>query len=261
MQEVSDEFSLLYITEVERNQQGTPIISSIFSLARKFSHAPILAYVNADIILLPNFITSLEKVAAELIKFLVIGQRWDLNITEEMYFANQSDYEMLERSLSDARLHPPGGSDYFIFPRSCFNQIPPFALGRAGWDNWMIFEGRRKKLPVIDGTKAITVVHQTHDYAHLPGGQPHYKLPETDENVILAGGQEMVFTIRDATWQLDSSALNPGYHPETTTTRKLESAIYSFFGPGRLSRCARMLFHPGRTMGYYLERLRLRFFP
>ena len=40
------------------------------------------------------------------------------------------------------RLHPPGGSDYFIFPRNCFTKIPNFAIGRAGWDNWMFYHAR-----------------------------------------------------------------------------------------------------------------------
>ena len=30
--------------------------------------------------------------------------------------------------------------------------MPDFAIGRAGWDNWMIYHARQQGWPVIDGT-------------------------------------------------------------------------------------------------------------
>ena len=71
------------------------------------------------------------------------------------------------------------------------------SFGRAGWDNWMIYAGRRSGWPVVDATASIMIIHQNHDYSHLPGGQPHYRLPETDENVRLAGGKRVIFHLRE----------------------------------------------------------------
>ena len=51
------------------------------------------------------------------------------------------------------------------------------------------------------------VIHQNHDYSHLPGGQPHYKLPETDENVRLGGGKRAVFELPDASHRLPGGQL------------------------------------------------------
>ncbi|MCJ7435820.1 MAG: hypothetical protein MUO77_20260, partial [Anaerolineales bacterium] len=101
---------------------------------------------------------------------------------------------------SQGQLHRPAGSDFFLFPKPCYTDLPPFAIGRAGWDNWMIYKARMEKWPVIDCTPSVMIVHQTHDYNHLPDGQAHHALPETDENIRLAGGQAAIrYTIVDAT--------------------------------------------------------------
>jgi hypothetical protein len=136
------------------------------------------------------------------------------------------------------------GSDYFIFRKELFQDIPAFALGRAGWDNWMIYAGRRAGGPVIDASEAITVVHQNHDYHHLPGGQPHYQLPESRENVKMAGGAETVFTLRDATWKLDALGVRRKPLMEIGLLRWIESSLFCIFGPGIISKAIRMLFHP-----------------
>jgi hypothetical protein len=94
------------------------------------------------------------------------------------------------------------GSDYFLFPRDCYASIPDFAIGRAGWDNWFIFKSRWEGWKLVDATKDVTIVHQSHDYRHLPGGQAHYRLPETEENVEQAGGYHTIFTMADAQYNL-----------------------------------------------------------
>ena len=52
----------------------------------------------------------------------------------------------------------------------------------------MIYKARKEKWPVIDCTPSVMIVHQNHDYSHLPGGKPHYEHPDTNENIRLAGG-------------------------------------------------------------------------
>jgi hypothetical protein len=100
------------------------------------------------------------------------------------------------------RLHPPAGSDFFIFPRALFKDMPDFAIGRAGWDNWMIYHARQQGWPVIDATPSLMVIHQNHDYSHLPGGKPHYDLEESQHNMAMAGGAVHMYTVLDTNWQL-----------------------------------------------------------
>ncbi len=196
--EAASELGVPLIVDVERNAYGTPLIRSIFDLARENGQGSLLAYVNADILLMPDFPASARLVQQVTDAFLIVGQRWDLDVREEMDFSEGWDVRLRSRIAADGRLHPAGGSDYFIFPRACFSHIPGMAVGRAGWDNWMIYAGRRDRLTVVDATQVIQIVHQNHDYAHLPGGQPHYRLPETDENIRLGGGKLTIFRLEDA---------------------------------------------------------------
>jgi hypothetical protein len=64
-------------------------------------------------------------------------------------------------------------------------------------------------------------IHQNHDYSHLPGGLPHYNLPESSENAALAGGAVNLFTILDTDKQLIDGKISP---PRITPLRLLRWA-------------------------------------
>jgi hypothetical protein len=224
MAEAAREFGLHHLPNVRRNETGTPLVSSIFALARQAGSSPLLAYVNADVLLLPDFVAAARTMAAQAERFLLVSQRWDLDVTEPLEFSDGWQNRLRSAVHGRGRLHPPAGSDYFVFPRECFTDIPDFAIGRAGWDNWMIYEARRQKWPVVDATHDVTIIHQSHDYRHLPGGQPHYKLPESGENIRLAGGREMTrFTLLDADRRLVDGRLRPRRWTGGTLRRFVES--------------------------------------
>jgi hypothetical protein len=202
IQEEAVNLGVRYLPDVKRNKYGTPLISSIFDLARESNDSCMLAYVNADILLMSDFLHGARTGLEKWNKFMIVGQRWDLEILEELDFSSGWESRIQERIDREGRLHPRGGSDYFIYPRSCFEDIPDFAIGRAGWDNWMFYESRRRGWPVIDATGSINIIHQDHDYSHLPNGQAHYRLPETTENIRLAGGPRSIFTLLDVNYRL-----------------------------------------------------------
>jgi hypothetical protein len=255
MRDVAAEYGVRQIPEVERNELGTPLVSSIFQLAGEHAHNSILCYLNADIILLDDFMDVVREVDSNFSKFLMIGQRWDLAIPEQMSFRKGWQQQLRGDLETKGCLHPPAGSDFFVYRRGTFENMPPFALGRAGWDNWMIFVGRARKIPVVDVTQRVTIIHQDHDYAHLPDGQPHYRLPESDENVRLSGGQETIFTLSDADWVFFNDAFRRKPWSERWSRRGVEASVISSFGPGRAARFFRMLFHPLETYRYYLHAL------
>ena len=200
--ETAAEFQIKHLPDVRRNKVGTPLVNSIFNLAAEASQSPILAYVNADILLMPGFVDAVSRVHQQLRQYLIVGQRWDLNVREALNFSENWVEELKDRVARDGRLHPRGGSDYFVYPRGCFEDIPAFAVGRAGWDNWMFYKARYEGWPLIDGTKSIQIIHQDHDYRHLPQGQPHYRLPETMDNIRLAGGPRTIFNLMDVDREL-----------------------------------------------------------
>lgn len=94
--EFSAETDIQYLPEVARNQSGTPLVSSIFAAARQISTSPLLAYVNADILLTPQFVTAASQVYCQEKLFLIVGQRYDLEIKEPLEFTSGWDLRLLE---------------------------------------------------------------------------------------------------------------------------------------------------------------------
>jgi hypothetical protein len=263
LEEAAAELGVLYVPQVRRNAQGTPLVSDIFEQARRHSDSPILAYVNADILLLPDFIQSAWLVSQQVEKYLIVGQRWDIDMklvdgtTRQLGFENGWVDALQADVRQRGRLHPPGGSDYFIFPRSCFTEMPAFAIGRAGWDNWMFYHARKQGWPVINATRSIQVLHQDHDYSHLPGGQSHYRLPETSENIRLAGGRRTIFTLQDANFELAQGCVIPA-HGSGGVLREMETWPLRRL-PGRTGLAAAeiffAIFHPVKAFKEWRGRL------
>lgn len=204
--EAARELGVKHISNVERNENGTPLISSMFQLARdagQRSNSELLCIINADMILMPDFIEAAKEVVRLKDNFVLLSQRWDLDVIQPIEFTEGWDTRLSEQVKTKGQLHRPSGSDFFLFPLSSYLDIPDFAIGRAGWDNWMIYKARKENWPVIDGTPSMMIVHQNHDYSHLPGGKPHYEHPDTNENIRLAGGNAAVrYTILDSTHKL-----------------------------------------------------------
>lgn len=211
--EVCAKFGLRHLPKVECNEYGTPLVSSLFSLAQETASRDILCYVNADIILLSDFLPAIRQVKAQ--SYLIIGQRWDLDVNEPIDFASP-DWEerLLERVRKEGRLHPVTGIDYFVFPRGLYSRIPPFAIGRTGWDNWLVYQARKSKAYLIDATSAITAIHQNHDYSHHPGEDTGvWKGQEAIRNTELMGGLDNGFTVEHADRVLSPEGLKPAMAP------------------------------------------------
>src|SRR5271157_80846 len=209
--QAAKEFDVKHIPDVKCNDNGTPLISSMFELARENGHSELFCIINADMILLPDIVEAAKQVMKLKDKFVLLSRRWDLDVTQPIEFTEGWQSRLEATLRTQGQLHRPAGSDFFLFPKSCYEDIPNFAIGRAGWDNWMIFRAYQEKWPVIDCTPSVIIVHQNHDYSHLPDAKPHYEHPDTDENIRLAGGQANIrYTVLDSTHQLvDGKLVRP----------------------------------------------------
>ncbi len=228
--EAAKELGVKHIANVARNESGTPLISSMFQLARENSNSELLCIINADMILMSDFVEAAKQASQLKDKFVLLSQRWDYDITSPLDFAEGWQSQLREAVRKQNQLHRPAGSDFFLFPKSCYQDIPNFIIGRAGWDNWMIYKARQENWAVIDCTPSVMIVHQNHDYSHLPGGKPHYEHPDTNENIRLAGGQANVrYTILDATHQLVGGKLARPKLTSLRFTRKVELFLRTIF--------------------------------
>ncbi|MDL1943922.1 hypothetical protein FBQ99_16425 [Chloroflexi bacterium CFX2] len=228
--EAARELGVKHTPHVERNANGVPLISSMFRLARENSSSDLLCIVNADMILMPDFVEAARRSRLQRDKFVMLSQRWDYDITSPLNFTEGWESQLREDVRKQNQLHRPAGSDFFLFPKSCYAEIPNFTIGRAGWDNWMIYKARKENWAVVDCTPSLMIVHQNHDYSHLPDGKPHYEHPETNENIRLAGGQANIrYTILDATHQLVDGKLSRPKMTSARLTRKLELFLRMIF--------------------------------
>jgi hypothetical protein len=66
------------------------------------------------------------------------------------------------------------------------------------------------KIALIDATDSVMIVHQNHDYKHVPQGTGRTWMgPEADHNMAIAGRYRYWFSLDDATWLLTPRGLVP----------------------------------------------------
>ena len=213
--EAASEYGVKHLPDIACNEYGTPLLNAAFDLVQRTAVHPLIAYVNADIIFLSDLTAAVRRVMDR--RFLMVGQRWDLEVGAPIDFKSE-DWEpaLRKQAYSHGTLHPPAGSDYFIFPKGLMGEIPAFVVGRPGWDNWFIQRALVLGVPVIDATGANTVIHQDHDYGHLQGTgrAPAQASDDARYNLKLLGDQEYVFTLYNATHLLTRRMLVPAWTPE-----------------------------------------------
>ncbi len=199
--EAAREFGARHVPEIARTPFGTPYVSDIFAQAQRLAQHETLCFVNCDIIFLSDFGRAVRRISRRQAPFLIVGQRWDVDMDKPMEFGVDWEQRLKTMVCRHGSLHPPAGSDYFVFRRGLWDQLPSFAVGRIGYDNWLLSEARRQNLAVIDATPEILAIHQNHDYAHLPKGTASIEDgPEAKHNIALMGDNQRRFTIEDATW-------------------------------------------------------------
>jgi len=221
---VAKDFSIEHIPQVCGNPHGIPRLDSMFRLAQEISEDPYLAYVNCDV-LLPDRLDSVTEALGKR-PFLAVGRRIDLNVDWEYDGSESARRRLLASVEKHGRIHPPTGSDYFVFPRGTISSMPPFLVGRAGWDNWLIWDSLRRGITVVDATGFFRVVHQDHPPASHSFGNTEAgrrKAEETVENQRFAGEgdtfilEDVPFRLthggvrRKISWRIWIRRLNQGY--------------------------------------------------
>src|SRR3989304_5290485 len=58
--EAAKELGVKHLPQVARNENGTPLISSMFQLAREHGNSEFFCIINADMILMPDFIAAVK---------------------------------------------------------------------------------------------------------------------------------------------------------------------------------------------------------
>jgi hypothetical protein len=200
--DIANELGICHESKVLKNEHGTKYLGYIFDRAQEIARHDSLCYVNCDIILMSDFIHAVEQVMNRWQnKFLMVGQRWDMDIDQLLDF-KISDWERQLSGLISriGKQRPSCWIDYFAFRRGTYREIPPLVIGRVAWDNWLIWKARSMRVPVVDATLVVKAVHQNHDYSYHPeGAKGVWEGQEARRNRELAGGWSHLYSIDNAT--------------------------------------------------------------
>jgi hypothetical protein len=193
------------------------LLNSAFDLVEKRAAFELICYVNADIILPSDFLDAVRQVSEAHRRFLMVGRGWDLDVSKELLVENQDWGANLRRLVTQAgTVRPLDAIDYFVFPCDTIGPLPPFAVGRPKWDNWMVYRARSRRIPVVDASASTLVIHQKHGYGHVKQATGDgWEGPEAERNRALAKRSRVLvkvpartfFTLGDATHLLTPSGL------------------------------------------------------
>ena len=208
--EIAREFGLRHIPEIEYSEYGTPRLDSIHREVERAAHNPLLCIVNADIVLMSDFMRAVERVADRKKQFLMVGQRWNLDVRQPLENGANWEEQLRSEVGRSGRLGPRTGEDYIVYPKGYFGEIPAFVVGHSYADGWLLYQARMRKLDLIDATAVVMAVHQNHDYFHIQKSTTgHIDDPQTKRNEELSGGPSKMLIIKDRTHVLTSRGLRP----------------------------------------------------
>ncbi|HEY2741435.1 MAG TPA: hypothetical protein VGI69_04550 [Gaiellaceae bacterium] len=252
VQQAAREADVEHVGGLATNERGTPRLDSAIGLVEAVATHPVHCLVNADVVLLDDFLPAVERVRAAFERFLMVGECRDLDTGAGLRLEDPvARRELRERALASGRLRGWAALDYFVFPRGEFGRIPPFLIGRACFDNWLVWRAREQGDPVVDATRSVVAVHQSHDYSHMPGGfEETYYGEEARYNERLAGGRDHIYSLHDASHRLYASGRPRRYPASTFRARekaRIAKARFDARGPWRPGR------RPLRLLGVFPE--------
>jgi hypothetical protein len=206
--EICRDLGLIHIPELARTQYGAPLLSDLFEKAQRLASNSLLSYVNADIILMSDFIRALGLARSASDKFLMVARVWRVGINDSWDFCEPDIERELRRYVVEHGQQgpPPGNSDFFAFSRGLWSNIPQLGIGRGWWDPWLVYEARRLGATVVDASPIVMAVHQNHDQSTYPHGLKRWR-QEINHNFELVGKEAATFCLYDATHVLDGSGL------------------------------------------------------
>jgi hypothetical protein len=200
--ETAKQLGIKNVPQVRRDEKGIPQVDSVMEIGHTSSNSPLLCFANADMILMSDLVRAARQVSEQAGKFLMVGQRWNLDLTGPYDFSGDWESRLRLDVAERGEFYSPWGIDYFVFPRQLYTDVPDFTIGRPAWDNWMVFHARTTFGVAIDASRDVLVVHQNHDYSHLPGNRPPYGSEVAKSNTAKAGGRKNAYNILDTNREL-----------------------------------------------------------
>ena len=183
--DVAAELGVIHVASPPSNEFGTPLVSGLFERAHDLAHGSVLVFLNADILLPPKWAEAIQVVADRYERFLVVGRRLDVAVTEPINFSDPSWASELEaKAAKDGRERGDLCIDWFAFSPSLFAISRPLPSGGHVTTLGSYRDIGAERATVVDASAFARVLHQDHDYGHMvaalqPGKAPRLNGPPT----------------------------------------------------------------------------------
>lgn len=205
--EAAQKYGARLVQKIKKNTDGTPLLSDMFNRIQKIARREILCYASGDIILTKSLIENIKYLPRHN-NYLMLLRRTDMDIDRSIAVSETFDHDLMKEAAQKGSLHGPSALDVMVFPRGLNYTMPEFLVGRAGWDNAFVYQLIKQRVLILDGTPAITIIHQNHNYGHYKQGRKGvFRGKEAWYNFNLAGGLSQMATIRNAHYLLTASGL------------------------------------------------------
>ena len=197
---VAAEFGIEHVPDISRNEFGTPLLDDVFTkFERRAAHAQ-LCYSNCDIILFQDVSDAVAAVQKRFPEFLFVAECMNMDKRDAIDFSHPAWERALSAEMEERGTRRAEASDFFFFMRGMYPQYLPLALGRPYFDNWIIYDARRRHVPVVNGSGSVSAIHQNHFYSAVPGEKTgQHSGIEAKINLETIGSRDCVYWLTDCT--------------------------------------------------------------
>ena len=164
-----------------------------------------VCWANADIIFTPTIMRAAQVVTDHPRAAYLVGRRTDIDQLSPLDFSDGWSQDLTARALQAGERKPANWIDYFMFTRGLFVVLPPFAIGRPGYDPWLIWRAADLGADVVDATDHVLAVHQRHDYSHVGTRAAVFSGVEAQQNAAIVDDWRHYHSIDHARLKLDTA--------------------------------------------------------
>ncbi|MCS7162222.1 MAG: hypothetical protein NZ958_02675 [Bacteroidia bacterium] len=160
-EDICRQYGIELIPEVARSLTNAPLLNDLLRRGEQVARYSILAYVNADIVIAPILTQAIQIVQRRWKRFVIIAAPYLADLTG-LQIREGFEQEALNRVK---KLPTVAGADLFVFPKGVYEAVPPLAVGRLSWDNWLMCDPLLRRIPVIDATEFVPTFHPMEEYS------------------------------------------------------------------------------------------------
>jgi hypothetical protein len=159
--EICKKHGFIHVTDVKCSSTGTPICIDFIRQAEKRASNDIMLLCSGDIYITQDTIEAAKAISKEKDEFCVVPRKKFVDIengkvVRDVICGTGTPWATWQ------------GGDYWLHSKGIFEGMPDFLIGRHYLERWM-YRWLCNKDALIDGTLAITCLHQKHPHEMRDG--------------------------------------------------------------------------------------------